>query len=181
MIIAEMASSILRQPDVLPSEPAYVVALMLAGAAWNSAVGDNVMLDKHRELVEQVDWSEVPPWAELRSDDTHSLIAELVAYKRERHSGDLRRIVATEMTPEREVQIHWDRPEKIVNVEFGSGNSRAKRGHPIADKLLKKMARQTRGKVVELKAVMLGRANATELQATVVSREDLADYRPACK
>jgi len=183
-IIKEMASLILRDPDAIPSEPAAVATLMLAGAAWNSAVGDTVMLDQHRKLVEQIDWSGVTPWAELRSDDTDKLIAELVDHKRERYPSDLRRIVATEMTPEGDVRVHWTEPEKIVTAEFGSTSTnakvaKAKRGRPIADKLVKKMNRYVRGKVIDLNAVMVGRANAEELQKTVATRKELADHHPA--
>ena len=183
-IIKEMASVILQDPDAIPSRPAAVATLMLAGAAWNSAVGDSVMLDQHRKLVEQIDWSGVPPWAELRTDDSDKLIAELVAYKHERYPGDLRRIVATEMTPEGNVRVHWTEAAKIVTAEFGSTSSKAtvskeKRGHPIADKLVKKMNRYVRAKVIDLEAVKVGRANAEELQTTVASREELADHHPA--
>lgn len=55
----------------------------------------------------------------------------------------------------------------------------AKRGQPIADKLIKKMNRYIRGKVVDLNAVLVGRKNAEELQKTVATREDLADLHPA--
>lgn len=57
--------------------------------------------------------------------------------------------------------------------------ARAKRGRPIADKLIKKMNRYVRGKVVDLNAVMASRKNAEALQKTVASRDDLADFHPA--
>ena len=85
---------------------------MLAGAAWNSAVGDIVMLYQHRKLIEQFDWSGTTLWAELRSDDTDKLIGELAGYKRKRYPDDHRRIVATEMSAEGNVRVRWTEPKK---------------------------------------------------------------------
>jgi hypothetical protein len=88
------------------------------------------------------------------------------------------------MSPEGNVRVHWTEPEKVVTAKFGAATTQAKvtkarRGHPIADKLVKKMNRYVRGKVVDLKAVMTGRKNAEDLQKTVATREELADFHPA--
>lgn len=180
---------LLNMPNAAASEPATMAVLMLAGAAWNSAIGDNAMRKQHRNLVEQIDWSGVTPWSELRSDDTERLIAELVEYKREHYPDDLRRVVATEMSQEGNVRVHWTEPEQVVTAKLGAATTQAKvtqakvtkarRGHPIADKLVKKMNRYARGKVVDLKAVMTGKKNAEDLQKTVATREELADFHPA--
>jgi len=175
---------LLNIPDAAASEPATMAVLMLAGVAWNSAIGDNAMREQHRKLIEQIDWSGVTPWSELRSDDTERLIAELVEYKLEHYPNDLRRVVATEMSPAGNVRVHWTEPEKVVTAKSGAATTRAKvtkarRGHPIADKLVKKMNRYVRGKVVDLEAVMTGRKNAEDLQKTVATREELADFHPA--
>lgn len=57
--------------------------------------------------------------------------------------------------------------------------ARAKRGRPIADRLIRKMNRSVRDKVVDISAVMSGRENAEALQRTVSSRDDLAGFHPA--
>ena len=184
-VIKELAMRLLKKPDAdAATEPATMAILMLAGAAWNSAIGDNAMRDQHRKLVDQIDWSGVTPWSELRSDDTEQLIAELIEYKRENYPDDLRRVVATEMTPKGNVRVHWTEPSTVVNADFGSKSRKAKattakRGRPIAQKLVKKMKRYVRGKVVDLEAVMTGKKNAEDLQQTVATREELADLHPA--
>ena len=99
-IIKEMAQQLLKDPEAGSTEPATMAALILAGTAWNSAIGDNLMREKHREIIDQIDWDGVTPWEELSGSDTDRLIAELVDYKRERFPNDLRRVVATEMSPE---------------------------------------------------------------------------------
>jgi hypothetical protein len=50
---------------------------------------------------------------------------------------------------------------------------------PIADLLIKRMRSYVGAKVIDLSAVMVGKKNAEELQKTVPSREELADYHPA--
>ena len=183
-MIERMATRLLRNPDVIPSEPATVAALTLAGAAWNSALGDNVMRDQHRKLVDHIDWGGAIPWAELRSNNTDQLVAELAEYKREHYPADLRRIVATELTPDGNVRVHWTAPQNVVTAAFPSpGNEpaavKAKLGHPIADELVKEMERFARRKVVDLNAVITGAKTADELQKTVATREDLGDLNPA--
>ena len=137
-IIKEMAMRLLKKPDAdAATEPATMAVLILASVAWNSAIGDSFMRDKHRELVDQIDWSGVPKWSELRSDDTEQLIAELVDYKREHYPNDLRRVVATEMSPEGNIRVYWTEPDKVVTAPFGAARSkampmRAKRRGPIA-------------------------------------------------
>jgi hypothetical protein len=51
-----------------------------------------------------------------------------------------------------------------------------KSGHPIAEKMVARMKREVRGKVVDLKSLIAGRAAAEELQRTVVTKES---QRPA--
>lgn len=182
-LIKEMAMSVMKDPDVFHSRPATEAAVILAGAAWNSIADDSAPRDQH-QLVDQIDWKGVTPWAEFRSNDTERLFAELIEYKREHYPNDLRRIVATELKPGGNVRVHWVEQKKVVNTKFESssrraGVSKAKRGLPIAEKLVVKMKKHGRSKVIDIKLVMAGRASAEELQKTVVSREDLAKYHPA--
>jgi len=183
-IMKEMALSLLKDPDAIPSGPAFLAALILSSAAWNSAVGDTVLCDKHLELLEKIDWSGVTPWTELRSHDTEQIVAELVEYKREHYSNDLRHIIATELRSDGNIRVHWTEPKKVISAEFGTTSNKdsvtkAKRGRPIADKLVKKMNRYGRSKIIDLKAVMTGRADAEELLETVTSRDELAALHPA--
>jgi hypothetical protein len=71
-----------------------------------------------------------------------------------------------------------------LDAKFGAATTQAKvtkarRGHPIAVKLVKKMNRYVQGRVVDLNAVMTGKKNAEDLQKTVATREELADLHPA--
>ena len=55
----------------------------------------------------------------------------------------------------------------------------AVRGRPVAEKLIKKMKRVAGGKVIDLGAVMAGRAHAEELQKTVAKSDALSGFHPA--
>lgn len=94
-IIIEMASSLLAAPQRAPSEPATKACLILAGAAWNRALGDRDASRQGLGLIEQIDWGEVLPWSEMRSDEPPELLDELVVYKRKHHPEDHRRVVTT--------------------------------------------------------------------------------------
>jgi hypothetical protein len=157
---------------------------MLASVAWNKAIGNILLGDLHRKAIEQIDWSGVTPWAELRSEDMDQLIPELVRQKREHYPNDVRRIVATQMSPEGNVRVHWTEPDKVVTAEFGSRSictkgTKARRRHPIADKLAGTLKNHIGGWVSSLTSVMVGREHAEELQKTVATREDLAALHPA--
>jgi hypothetical protein len=183
-IIKEMAWSILRDPDAIPSLPAAQAVVMLASAAWNTSVGDTVLRDELRQVIEQLNGSGVTPWAELRSDDTDQLVAELVEQKRERYPNDRRRIIAAEMSSEGNVRVHWVDQEKIITPHWGSANSPAstvttERGRPIADQLVRAMGKHVGGKIIDFKSALVGRAHAEELQKTVTTREELAGFHPA--
>jgi hypothetical protein len=182
-IIKEMAVRLLKEPDGIPTEPAMMAALVLAGIAWSAANGEDEVEPQIQRL-KQLDWEGTTPWAELRSDNPNTLIAELVKYKRDNFPNDLRRIVATEMTPEGNVRVHWTEPSKVISAPFGAAPTkvkveRATQAHPIADKLVKKMRRYARSKIVDLKAVITGKKNAEALQKTVATQEELSKYHPA--
>ena len=183
-MIREMALQLLKDPAAIPSAPAAQAALLLASAAWNSAVDAPGAREEIRAAVEQVDWSGVTPWVELRSADTDQLVAQLVELKHERHPNDRRRIIAAEMSPEGNVRVHWVEDDKVVAARFAPRGGRptgagAERCRPIAEKLIRKMKRKARGKVIDLGAVMAGRAHAEELQKTVAKSEALSGLYPA--
>ena len=178
-IIKEMGLRLFKEPEAAASLPAVETAILLASAAWNAALGDHGLRDQHREMLKKLDWGGRQPWPELVSTDTDCLIAGLIEYKQARHPDDRRRIVAAETRSDGNVRVHWVEEDKLVAATFGSRTSNAtaaiaRSGYPIAEKLVARMKREVRGKVVNLKSVIVGRAAAEELQRTVVSKEGLA-------
>lgn len=183
-IIKEMAWSILKDPDAIPSLPAAQAAVILATIAWNRSVGHPVPRDEYRLHLAQLNWNGTTPWAELRCDDADQLQAELVARKRERHLNDVRRIVGTEVSDEGNVRVHWVNQETITAPHFGSTRNRPSvapipRARPIADRLVKAMKKHLGQKVISFKSAMVGRDHAEALQKTVATQKQLADLHPA--
>ena len=184
-IIEQMAMRLLKNPGAEASQPAIVASCALAVAAWNSALGDDIARRQHRAQIERLDWGAATPWAELRSDDTDQLIAELIEYKRELHAADRRHIVAFELTPDCSIRVHWTAPSNVVKTAFPpprpapAAAAQAKRGQPIADKLVKEMKRLAQAKVVSLGAFSAAAQVAADLQQTVAKSADLAELHPA--
>jgi len=183
-IIKEMGLRLFKEPEAAASRPAVETAILLASAAWNAALGDHGLRDQHREMIEKFDWGGRQPWPELVSTDTACLIAGLIEYKQAHHPDDRRRIVAAETSAGGNVRVHWVEEDTLVAATVGSRMSNAtagsaRSGYPIAEKLVARMKREVRGKIVNLKSVIAGRAAAEELQRTVVSKEGLAGFHPA--
>jgi hypothetical protein len=60
---------------------------------------------------------------------------------------------------------------------FGDGGIAS--GHPIAAKVIRKMKQAVRGKLIDLRSVIVGRATAEELQKQVATKRELAGLHPA--
>ena len=162
-----MALRLLKKPDDIPS--AAAAALLLASAAWNSAVGDNGLRDRHREMLKRLAWNRGEPRAELVSRDSARLIDELFEYKRAHFPDDGRRIITVGMSPGGNVQVQWVHADKVVAAQFRSRtldteDRKAGKPHPIAEKLIVRMKKEVRGKLVRFKDAIAGRAAAEELQ-----------------
>lgn len=160
-MVKEMALRLLKKPDAVPSLAAAETALLLASAAWNFACGEPGLRQQHREMLKKLDWGGATPWPELLSTDTDQLIAGLVEYKQAHYPNDRRRIVAAEMSPEGNVQVHWVEEDKLVTAPFGSLTSHATTasavsGNPIAEKLVARMNREVRDKVGNLEDAKWG-------------------------
>lgn len=135
-------------------------------------------------MLKRLDWNRGEPWAELVSSNSGRLIDELFEYKRAHFSNDGRRIITIGMNPEGNVQVQWVHADKVVAAQFSSptldtGDRKAGKAHPIAEKLIVRMKKQVRGKVVRFNDVIAARAAADELRNTVVSQERLAGLHPA--
>ena len=146
-IIQEMAFRLVKDPEAFPGFPVAHEALKLASAAWNCAI-------------DETEWSGPTPSAELRSNDTRRLVAELIEHKRTLYPNDRRRIAATELTPDGQVRVQWFEPENDAGPT---------RGGPIASKLIRRMRKKTGGKLVTL-----GDARAAEASQTRFRKQSRA-------
>jgi len=181
-IMKEMALRLLKRPDAVPSRPTIETALLLAAAAWNSALGHAGLRNRYRDILAKIDWDGAVPWAELRSADSEQLVAELVEYKRAHHTGDRRLIIGVGLSPEDQILVQWEEQDKLIAPFAAKSEATAaapERNEPLAEKIVARMKREVHGKVTNLKAVIAGRTAAKELQKTVATREALAALHPA--
>jgi hypothetical protein len=183
-IIKEMALRLFKEPDAAASLPAVEAAILLASAAWNAALGDHGLRDRHREMLGRFARDGRPSWPEFVSTDTDRLIAGLAEYKQARYPDDRRRIVAAETRSDGNVRVHWVQGDTLVAAPSGTTTSpaptaRAESGNRIAEALVARMKQEARGKIVDIRGAIAARGAAAELQKTVVTTEQLARFHPA--
>jgi hypothetical protein len=181
-ILKEMALRLLKRPGAIHLRPTIETALLLAAAAWNSALGHTALRDRYRDILAKIDWDGAKPWAELRSADSEQLVEELVEYKRAHYPGDRRLIVGVGLNSEDQIQVQWEDQERLVApfaAKPGAAAAPPERNEPLAEKILARMKREVHGKVTNLKAVIAGRTAAKELQKTVASMAALDALHPA--
>ncbi len=110
-VILDLAAYAFKNPLALFSRDARAASLMLAGAAWNSAVGDQVSCEQFRRQLAEADAKGSVPWTKLRANSAAELIALLVEFKKERHPDDYRRIVSLDLKPDGVVRAIWQEPD----------------------------------------------------------------------
>ena len=137
-ILKEMAQRLLKQPDGVPSAIGADIALMLAAAAWNFALGDSSLRNRHRQVIRNFESLGIPPCRELRSRDTEKLIEQLVAYKQAHYPNDYRKVVKAMVTPKSMVHVEWVEgkpPEAPSPAGTSSAAAGTESARPVATKL----------------------------------------------
>jgi hypothetical protein len=105
-IMKEMAELLLKSPGKDASDEAAHVALLFANVAWNECVGLNHARDGCRNVWETIEAENPALWDDLKSNDIHDMIDELVRYKKARYPDDRRRILACGI-PEGNLRVEW--------------------------------------------------------------------------
>lgn len=109
-MLKEMAERLLRDPEAVPSSEAFNVALMFANIAWNETVGLGGARQGYRPLWEAIEAENPELWNELKSNDVHAMIDELVQFKEAHYPDDHRRILACGTTPQGTARVEWMEP-----------------------------------------------------------------------
>ena len=111
-IFKEMALTLLRNPQAIPSAEVAHAALLFTHVAWNRAIGETFTDAECRKVLRKFEKSRRSLWAELRSRDWRVLINELIAYKNAHYPNDQRIVVVCGMTPKKNVHVEWMEPVK---------------------------------------------------------------------
>ena len=105
-ILKEMSERLLRYPDAAHSSEAAHVALMFANFAWNESVGLGHPRESYRSAWELIEAENPEMWSEFKSTDVDGMIDELVRFKQQHFSDDLRRILTCGI-PNGSIRVEW--------------------------------------------------------------------------
>lgn len=103
-ILKDMAFTVLRRPEAVPSSEAAHAALLFAHLAWNRRV--DARTPDYRPMLSEFEASNPNLWAELTSTDPEALITQLAAYRERHHRNDHRYLVVCGMRGE-QVHAEW--------------------------------------------------------------------------
>jgi len=108
-IIKEMASTLLTDPERVPSGEAAHASLLFAHAAWDRATRPTARAPDYQPLLQQFQASNPTLWSELKSSDTEALVVQLIAYKHAHYPDDHRQIVVRGMRGDN-IRVEWIDP-----------------------------------------------------------------------
>jgi hypothetical protein len=109
-IFKEMALTLFRVPEAIPSSEAAHATLLLTHVAWNRALGETFTDAECRRILRQFEKSRPALWAELRSRDWKAMINDLIAYKKEHYRDDKRIVVVCGINPKKNIHVEWHYP-----------------------------------------------------------------------
>ena len=87
-IVKELAESILRDPQAVPSSEAAHMALLLTHVAWNRAIAQPLPKAQYRPMLEELEQARPELWNELADNDVERMIERLAALKQTRYPRD---------------------------------------------------------------------------------------------
>ena len=109
-IFKEMALTLFKVPNAIPSSEAAHAALLLTHVAWNRALNETFTDVECRRILRIFEKSRPALWAELRSRDWKSMINDLIEYKKERYPNDKRIAVVCGINPKQNIHVEWRYP-----------------------------------------------------------------------
>jgi hypothetical protein len=104
--LKEMAETLLRNPDNVPSSEASHIALLFANAAWNECVGLGQDREGYRHAWETIEAENPAFWNEFTTSDVDAIMDGLVQYKQAHYPDDRRRVLTCGTQGER-VRVEW--------------------------------------------------------------------------
>jgi len=105
-VALEMATTVLRKPDGIPSTEAAHAALLSTHVAWNKALGDLDALRGYQAVLTELEQANPALWNELKSADHREMIDSLVAYRQKHYPNDTRVIKVCGMRAGN-VHVEW--------------------------------------------------------------------------
>ena len=106
-IFKEMALTLFRVPNAIPSSEAAHATLLLTHVAWNRALGETFTDVECQRILRKFEKSRPALWVELRSRDWKSMINDLIEYKKEHYPDDKRIVVVCGINPQKNIHVEW--------------------------------------------------------------------------
>jgi hypothetical protein len=122
----EMASTVFRNPEAVPSSEAAHAALLFAHIAWNQRADVGKRRPDFRPMLKEFEASRPSLWDELISRDADALIGRLAAYRDAHHPHDFRYLVVCGIS-EGKVHAEWCEPEQIPLLDRTKEKPRERR------------------------------------------------------
>jgi hypothetical protein len=111
-IFKEMAMTVLKKPNSIPSSEAAHAALLLSHVAWNRSIGQVFNHNDCESLLREFEKSRPKFWTELKTRNWEALVDDLISYKKQHYPTDNRIVVVCGMR-EDNIHIDWQHPEEI--------------------------------------------------------------------
>ena len=106
-IFKEMALTVLKHPNAIPSSEAAHTALLLSHVAWNRAIGVGFTDAACKGIFKKFEKSRPSLWNEFPTKDWKSLITHLIEYKKAHYPDDNRVVVVCGMKDPGVIHVEW--------------------------------------------------------------------------
>jgi hypothetical protein len=106
-ILKEMALTLLKDPDAIPSSEAAHAALLLSHVAWNRAIGEAITDAACRSLLDGFEKTRPTFWSELVTRDWKVMVESLIDIKKRHYPDDTRVVVVCGMRDPGVVRVEW--------------------------------------------------------------------------
>jgi len=105
-IAKDMAMTLLKSPNSVPSSEAAHAALLFVHVAWNKSLGNDDAYRNYKMILDKFEESNPALWNELKTSDHDIILNDLTHYKEKYHPSDARVIVVCGMR-EDDVHVEW--------------------------------------------------------------------------
>lgn len=106
-LLKEMALTVLRNPEAIPSGEAAHAALLFSHVAWNRAAGDTFTDMECKSILRKFEKTRPSFWEELITKDWRVMVQQLMDYKKTQYPDDNRVIVVCGMRQPGVIHVEW--------------------------------------------------------------------------
>jgi hypothetical protein len=106
-IFKEMAFTVLKDPQAIPSSEAAHTALLLSHVAWNRAIGVGFADAAFKGILKTFEKARPSLWEEFPTKDWKNMIEQLIEYKKMHYPDDNRVVVVCGIKDPGVIHVEW--------------------------------------------------------------------------